>query len=401
MIEDRSGVPLDYDHYDPAIAADPSPVWARLRDSCPVAPASRHGGFWAVSTYRDVYDVVHDPATFSSAKGNVIPMLQVERPMIPLHVDPPAHHSYRRILQPWFSPRRMRRLESEVREITVTLLDSAMDEDECDLAEAVAWPLPAIVIARIIDLPTEHHPQFQAWSEAIVRDAHLPDVARVSASGLYGYFGALLAERRSAPGDDFVSFLTTASFEGRSLRDEEILDICFLLLLAGHETTANNLTLALHFLARRPDLQKQLRKDPGLIPLAVEELLRYEAGFPGSARTVTTATVLRDVPLDPDDRVMVLWGSANRDPEEFPDPDQFIVDRHPNRHLSFGAGIHRCLGAPVARLEFRVLLEELLSRCPNFELAAPESTSVKPGITWGMEHLPVRWVSTPATAIIG
>lgn len=383
-----------FDHHDQELAADPFPTYEALRQKCPVAHSENYGGFWALSRYEDVYNAAHDPATFSSARrGVTIPHMGAEGapPMIPIEIDPPMHVKYRQITQRLFSPGYLEANWAErIRTVTNECIDALAGRGEADFAEGLCVPIPLTVITQMMDVPPADREQFKDWSAKLVQLHHLsPEVQMETAMALMGYFGAQAADRREHPRDDLVTVVVQGEVDGRPLTDLEVQQYCFLLLLAGNETTTNAMGAALWYLGEHPEARKRLADDPSLIPTAVEEFLRYFSPVQGLARTTTTSVDVGGTMIPADEPVLLLWASANRDEEQFPRACEFILDRSPNLHIAFGAGPHRCLGSSLARLELRILLEQVLQRIPDYEVAGPVEWYM--GATRAISRLPVRY----------
>lgn len=389
-------LPREFDHYDPALAADPYPVLREMRERCPVGRSERHGGFWAITRYHDVYDVAHDPTTFSSALGHITiptpdtPMAETLR-AIPIEVDPPAHHTYRSLVNPFFSPARIKDMEPWVRAISHQLIDGFADRGQADLAEEYSFPLPMFVICRILGIPSERWSEFRQWISKLLLIGESPAEAMEGAAVLAGFVGGVLEERRQKPGDDLVSFLTTAEVDGERMTDMDLLGFCILLFGAGAETTTNAIGNSLAYLAEHHELRDRLAADPTLIPAAVEEFLRYDTPVFGLARTVACDTELAGQTMREGERVLLLWGSANHDDTEFERSEEVEIDRPVNRHLAFGAGVHRCLGSHLARTEIRIALEDVLARMPDFDLVPGRGVERCVGVTRGVRSLPVQF----------
>lgn len=384
------------DIYDVKVTRDPRPYYERLRRDCPVAHSERHGGYWTVARYADVYAVAHDHVAYSNVSNGIPDRSNRECPLRPIEIDPPDHVVYRTLVNPAFSPTRMAALEPEVRAIARSLLDELVPAGIGDLAQGFALPLPAMVIARLMGVPDD---ELDAFSEATYRLVRAYVEGPEAAASLDGKedLGALavrlVAERRARPGDDVVSMLLAARVDGRLLTDAEVLGYLITLVAAGQDTTAALIGHALLYLGRHPDDRDRLQAEPGLIPSAVEELLRWESPVHVSARTTTEPTSIAGTPIDTGEMVALLWGAANSDPEEFPDADEVRLDRFPNRHLAFGTGIHRCLGSHLARLEARIAIEEVLARVPDYEVA--DDDEILPynlaGLVRGIWSLPARF----------
>ncbi|MEQ3549759.1 cytochrome P450 [Pseudonocardia nematodicida] len=365
---------------DKAVAKDPSEFFATLRSKCPVARSEAFDGFWTVARYSDVSHAALTPETFSNTGGITIPRIP-QPPVICIEQDDPEHRKYRKPLQGWFSVKRMQVIEDQVRRVVSGYIDAVIEDGRGDLATILATPVPPTAIALILGLPEKDWSWFRDQEIALLTHAQNGDVEAAGAVHLdvAGYLGNCLAERRRSPQGDMMSDIAALTVDGEPISDSDAVSLAILILGAGLETTVGGIGGMLYQVLKDPDLRDRLIADPSLIAQAVEEALRLETPLPGLARTVSEATTVEGVSMSEGDRVMLLWGSANRDPEVFDSPDEFRVDR-PNvqKHLAFGAGVHRCVGAPLARLEMRVVLEEVLRRMPAARLTDPDAVEV----TW-------------------
>jgi cytochrome P450 len=365
---------------DPATVAAPQPSYHRLQDEAPLLH-TRDGVL--LSRHEDVVYALRHPEKFSSAMeaihlGNV-------RPLIPLQIDPPDHLKYRKLLDPLFAPREVNRLEGEVRDLTNVLIDAFAGDGEVEFTSAVAIPLPSTVFLALMGLPQDELPLFLSFKDGIIRPPGLGTAEgerarRETGRQIYAYFERVVEERRASPRDDLITRFTAAEVEGQRLSTEEILDICFLFIMAGLDTVTASLTCSMAYLATHPEPRRELASDPSLVPGAVEELLRWESVVPGVPRVLTDDVEIAGEVLPKGTRVHPLLGAANVDPQEFPDPDRVDFHREGNRHLAFGGGIHRCLGSHLARLELRIALEEWHRRIPEYELAPGEVPVYVPGL---------------------
>jgi cytochrome P450 len=375
-------------------AGNPYPAYKTLRATSPV-----HWNdvtkFWALLKYEDVRFVSRNPGLFSSTRGITIPdpaQPQATQEGNLIFTDPPRHRQLRRLVSFAFTPNRVAALEPKVREIVRGILDGTEAGSTQEFAEAIAAPLPTRMIAELLGAPAEDWEQFRAWSDAAVGSAD-PDIELdpiVSLAQLHQYFSKLIAERRSEPRDDLLSVLVGAEVEGERLTDADLLNLSFLLLVAGNETTRNLIALGTLALIGHPDQCRKLVDDPGGIPDAVEEMLRWTSPVTHMARTATRDVEIRGQRIREGDTVVMLYGSANRDEEVFgDDAEEFRVARRPNPHLAFGLGEHVCLGAQLARLEACVLFEELLRRFPKLELVG-EVARMRATMVPGVKRMPVR-----------
>jgi cytochrome P450 len=391
-----------FDHRSVELAQDPFGIYATLRERCPIQRSEVWGGFWVVASHELVDEVAHDDARFSVGQGASFPHAGNPRPLIPLEVDPPEAIAWRRLLGPLFAPAAVERLEADVRRLACELVDAFAGKGRCDVVADLAEPLPARVTMRLLGLPEDR------WRECLdaihtgvhesARDLDKAVDAMIEVAVLLAY---AMEEREEEPQDDIISFLQRAEFDGRPVSEEEILDICLLLLFGGLDTTASVIGFGLGYLGRNGVARARLVAEPKKIGSAVEEFLRYYSPVQGLARTATCDTELGGRSIQAGDKLWLLWASANHDEAEFPDPEAVVLDRSPNRHLAFGVGIHRCLGSNLGRLMARVAFEEFLARIPDFELEAAEDDVVPDaGIVYALTTLPIVFTPRPEAAAL-
>ncbi len=372
----QSGV--SYNPLSAEMAQDPYPTYAKLRGRDPVH-RSRLMDAWVFSRFADVDAILRDHRHFSSdprkrvASGRRASLPNVEEPSM-LFLDPPDHTRLRALVNKAFTPRAVAALEPHIRELTTSLLDAVDDPAAFDLMEAVAKPLPVIVIAEMLGIPPDDRAQFAVWSDQrarILEPTLSPDereTADAAMRSLDEYLMPIISARRVDPKDDIISALAQAEEEGDKLTEREVLIMLRLLLVAGNETTTNLIGNGVLALLRHPDQLAALREDPGLIPSAVEELLRFDSPVQVDVRSVLDDCEVNGFRVRQGDNVVMLLGAANRDPDRFEAPDRLDVRRGDQNHLSFGRGIHHCLGAPLARLEGRVVLQALIDRFSSLRL---------------------------------
>lgn len=381
--------------------AMPHDDFARLRREEPVSWQDEPGGrgYWALTKYEDVVTVSGDSALFSSWLGgtNVPDMppdaLSVIRTMM-INMDPPAHTKYRRLVSTGFTPRQINALEPHVRAITCRIVDGAMARGACDFVTDVAAQLPLAVIAEMIGVPEEDHGRIFDWSNRLIGfdDPEFQtsqEDGRVAAMEMFVYANQLAIERKAAPKDDLVSILMHADVDGEGLTEADFDGFFILLSVAGNETTRNLISGAMRALIEHPAQRQRLIDDPSLMPLAVEEFLRWVSPLIYFRRTATRDTEIRGQRIAEGDKVVMYYPSANRDEDVFADAGTFDVSRSPNPHMAFGGGgVHFCLGASLARLEIRCMFEELLTRAPGIELAGPVQR-LRSNFINGIKHMPV------------
>ena len=375
----RSGVA--YNPLSAQMAQNPYPSYANLRARDPVH-RSRLMNAWVFTRYADVDTILRDYRHFSSDPCNG-ELSRRQRAALPapddypmLFLDPPDHTRLRALVNKAFTPRAINALEPHIRSLVETLLDDIDDPTGFDLMEVLAHPLPVIVIAEMLGVPPEDRAQFRVWSNRRARQleptisAQEREVAAAAAEALDAYFRPIIKQRRAAPQDDIVSALAHAEEQGDTLTEREMLTMLRLLLVAGNETTTNLIGNGLLALLQHPDQFAKLRDDPSTIPTAVEELLRFDSPVQTDFRYALADCEVNGFPVRPGQNIVLLLGAANRDPEVLEDPDRLEVGRREGNHLSFGRGIHHCLGAPLARLEGRIVLETLLERFSSLRLLA-------------------------------
>ncbi len=365
--------PFDYNPLSKQVQDDPYPFYRRLTADYPLYH-NPGMGFWALSRYDDVRAAFRDWRTYSSAEGvNLEPgFTEMIGPEI-LNMDPPRHDQLRRLIGHHFTLSRVRSYEPMVREFAVRLLTALIAEGGGDFAADFAGRLPVLTICRLMGIPLEDEATVRSLAHDMLlalsgSDEHQATSA-AAGKELSGYFASQVSRRRDSPGDDLISSLANGRIEGEPLPAEEIFGMCLIVYLAGNTTTSALISNGLLCLARHPEQRAALSGDPGLIENAVEELLRYESPVQWSSRVTTRMVAMHGLEVPAGERVMLLIGAAQRDPREWEDPDSLDVRRPPQRLLAFGDGVHRCVGAPLARLEGRVAFEEVFRRMPSYSLA--------------------------------
>jgi cholest-4-en-3-one 26-monooxygenase len=354
----------------------PHETFRRLRAEAPVFwhPDSFHGGgFWAVTRHADVWRVSLDQKTFSSQRGSAMIPPYTEEQLIPqreimLNMDPPKHTKYRRLVNMGFSPKILNTAEHHIRERARSIVDSVARKGRCDFVTEVAAELPLQVIVEMLGVPLEERHQFFEWSNTMVGGddpeyAASPEVGQVAMMQLFAYANELAGERKRCPREDLTSLLLQAEVDGERLTESQYDSFVMLLAVAGNETTRNLIAGGMLALIEHPEERERLIADPGLLPMAAEEMLRWVSPVMAFRRTAQRDVEVRGQEIREGDRVVIWYASANRDEEVFPDADHFDVGRQPNDHLGFGIGPHFCLGAHLARLEIRIMFEEPCAGC--------------------------------------
>jgi cytochrome P450 len=374
---------------------NPFPHYERMRESAPVFHDEQSGS-WHVFGYEDVQRVLTEHAAFSS---RMVPDDPSETGQLfaasLISTDPPRHRQLRSLVTQAFTPKAVDALAPRISALAEEMLDVIAYTGTADLIEALAYPLPVIVIAELMGIPAEDRNRFKQWSDVIVSQTRAGAENadhRATNREMTEYFLAMIEQRRSRPGNDLISSLLAAEIEGQKLSVAELLGFCSLLLVAGNETTTNLIGNAVLSFTEAPETIERLAADPSLLPQAIEEVLRYRSPVQSMYRVTATDTTLGGLPIPAGSPVVAWIGSANRDERQFERPERFDIQRAPNRHLAFGQGIHFCLGAPLARLEARIALGAVLSRLPGLTLAAGARLErMESTIIYGLKELPVSW----------
>jgi cytochrome P450 len=391
----------DYDIFDAGYVSDPYGIWDELRERCPIAHTERWGGSWLPTRYADVTEIARDIERFPSGNGISVlpppvqadgqegppPLLQNGVP--PISADPPLHTWTRRLILPTMSPQRVDEYEVFTRELCHWLVDEFLERGGGDVAAQYAQQIPVRVIGHILGVPESMAPVFTEWVRDVLEFAHDAERRMRGIQGILGYLVGALDERQANPTDDFISFLLTSEHEGEPIERSVVLGMCALLLIAGIDTTWSSIGSAMWHLATHPDDRRRLVAEPELMPTAVEEFLRAYSPVT-MARRLSHDVEFQGCPMKAGDRILMNFPAANRDPSVFPDADRVVLDRAENRHVAFGAGIHRCAGSNLARMELRVAIEEFLARIPEFEVTDHDQVTWAGGQVRGPRTVPVR-----------
>ncbi len=380
-------------------AANPHPHFAWMREHAPVYwdPESE---LWGIARHADVMYIARNAETFCNRYSS-----RPDAPPIPsmINLDDPDHKRRRSLINRGFTPRRIADREGEIRQICRKLIDEVAPKGRCDLVRDLAAPLPMIVIGNMLGVEVGDRDRLLRWSDDLVQGtsstARPEQVERAGkAIGEYRqYHARVVADRRSKPlQDDLMSSLVYAEIDGDKLDDEALLQESLLILIGGDETTRHVISGGMHALIQHPEQRLRLIEEPERIPMAVEEMLRWVTPIQNMCRTATRDVELRGQKIREGDKLLLLYPSANRDTEVFCDPDRFDIERDPNPHLAFGGyGTHFCLGASLARLELRVMFEEILARLPDMQLDSDEALPMRPSnFITGFESIPVRFTPT-------
>jgi cytochrome P450 len=404
----REGCPVhdwatDYDVMDPDYNSDPGPIWKDLRERCPIAHSTRWGGSWMPTRYEDVRDMARAVPTLSSRAPGVIPPSPEMREILiqevkefgaelpPISADPPLHKPFKQLILPLFSPKAVETYRPFTEKLANNLIDQIIDNGTvADGAVDYAQQLPPRVIAYIIGIDETRADEFTEWVRGILEQGQAnPEIRLKYRRIIRDYFQEMITERRRNPRDDAISKLMKAKIEGESLSDYTIIGVCFLLLVAGIDTTWSSIGSALFHFGTKTDHRNRMYAEPELFPTAIEELLRFYSPVK-MARRVLEPVAFGGVEMQPGDKVIMNFPAANRDPEVFENPDEVMLDREQNRHIAFGVGIHRCAGSNLARMEMDVALRTWFNRIKDFEVIQPEKVIWSGGQVRGPRVMPMR-----------
>ncbi|MDT4922924.1 MAG: cytochrome family [Pseudonocardiales bacterium] len=403
-----AGAPSVYDPYDPAVLENPYPAYRQLRDTDPVHLHQGQGGdgdFYVLSRFEDIWQAVRRPELFSSAQGLTFRNESRELGLAPTIVmlDPPLHTKLRGLIGAAFTPRRVLDLEDELRGFVRTRIElmerKAADGEPIDLHRDFSSPIPTFVLGLLLGIPESERSRFDPWVAGLMRLQNagfaidgIGDAAG-SVAEMFAYFSDVITARRSEPADDLIGALVAAEIDGERLTDWDILGFCFVMVAGGNDTTGNLISHGVMLLDQNPAARERLVADPGLIPGALLEFLRLESSVQGLARMTTRPVSIQDVDIPAGAKVMMLYGSGNRDEREYgPDADRLEVTRDFKRHLAFSSGAHFCIGSHFARLQARVAFEELLARHPHIGVDPAAGQRLHSSFTRG-------WLSLPATNV--
>ena len=392
---------MDYNPLSSEVQENPFPFYAFLRRHCPVMWLDAFHA-WAISRYHDVDFAIKNPQIFSSAKWLVESIGDLNpAPEVPwmIETDPPDHSRLRKLVSKAFTPRTVSLLEPRIRAIAEELLAPLRSGDEFEFVREFSNPLPVIVIAEMLGIEPDRRADFRRWSDNVVRGTNRPGAEaeraeiRHTNSEMRSYFQNAIAQRRREPRNDLLTALVQAEEDRQVLTSEEVLAMAMLILLAGNETTMNLLGNSILALLAHPDALSAVRRDRGIVPQLIEEVLRYDSPVQIVFRRTTREVELAGTAIPAGATVFVLLGSANRDEAKFPEPERFDLQRDAGEHLAFGFSTHFCLGAGLARLEAKVALEEFLYSCPPFARGATRVERVNSLLLRGPKTLPLRFAA--------
>jgi cytochrome P450 len=388
---------LEVNVFTPEFAAHPQPVYRELVTKCPFARQALVGSP-VLSRYEDVLWALRHPEIFSS-EMEIHMALGTERPMIPQQIDPPAQTKFRKILDPRFSKKRMQEIAPAVRRHANELIDAFVERGACEFDREFAVPLPCTAFLSLMGLPQAELPRFLRIKDMIIRPQTLLEsptgegaqaLRKEAGRQIYEFFGAVIDERTKRPGTDMVSYLLETEIDGHRLSREDILDVSFLLILAGLDTVTATLGCNIAYLAANPEQRRRVALKPASIAGAVEELLRWETPVTAVPRIVKQDVEIHGHRLAKGETVTLLLGASNVDSTEFQEPDRVDFERERNKHLAFGGGPHRCLGSHLARMELEVAMQVWHERIPDYRIQPGETPRYSAGIR-EVQYLPLVW----------
>lgn len=352
-----------------------------------------NGGHWVARTYDVIHSIFRDYEHFTTSPIVIPPIKGEARKLLPLEINPPHHEKYRKILGPLFTPGAIRKLETQLRAVARDLIDGVADRGECEFVCDVAQRFPPHIFLILMGMPTDQLDEFIDLAHISISGA--PAERSEAITKVSDFIERFVAEKEKALSDDWTSTLIKAIGDDprRDLSYEEVLDIAYFLFLAGLDTVLNTLVFAMRYFADHPETGSALKRNPEKIADAVEEMLRLHMVV-NNSRYVRADTKIGNQPLKKDEAVLMLTALANRDPETFDNPDSVDLDREGNVHMTFGAGVHRCLGSNLARMELRIFIEEWIAKIPEFSIAPGAQIRSTGGVTMGLSALPLVWNNT-------
>lgn len=392
----------DFDPSDHDTMQDPQPMYHALRENGVTYSKTVEGGFYALARYEHVHAAARDWKTFSSAGGITIPAVGNPNPFIPIEIDPPEQVEYRKIFAPLFTPKVVEEKEADLRAMARSFVEDISERGSCEFVKDFAYLYPMVAMYQSpwmgypldgVKMDPEGPDDWKAnFRDSVQTFIHGFGEPTVRIGGLIiEYSKKMLEHRRENPANDIPTYLLNAEVNGRKLTEQEMLDILLLQFNAGPPTVGAALSGFWWFLAQRPDIQEALANDPSKIPAATEELLRYLGPTQTEKRTTTREVTVDDTTIPAKCPVAISWAAANRDEAEFPNAEEFEIDRFPNRHMAFGMGVHRCVGSTVARALIHISLEEWFAKIPKFSIRPGSPTPWDVGISRSLQNLELVW----------
>lgn len=384
----------EFDNTDPDLLQHLFETLNDMRERCPVGWSPALGGFWALTKYDDVVGAAQDYAHFTVTKGIMIPPTGASMPVIPAELDPPRHTKFRRLVLPYFTEPALQKWVPGIRGIIRDAFAPVLPVGQADLVTDVAHPVPVLVISLVLGMVGSDWREIRNLAAAFLAATGHPELARRKAAELESFLQKQIDARKDRPADDILGELANATIDDQPISAAELLGLVQLLVVAGHETTVNGIATTTYRVITEPGLRDRLLADRSLLPAVIDEALRLHPPVWNMARTVADHIEIRGAELCPGEKVMLVYGAANRDPDRFEDPEDFLVPRLRNQHLAFGAGRHRCVGEALARLELTLAVEYILDTIPDVELDGEPRWG---GGTnqHGLRSLPIRFAPRP------
>ncbi len=389
----------DFDLLDPGYNENPGPIWKEMRERCPMSHTDRWGGAWMAMGYDDVQTLIRRVPELSNRQPTITPISEDKDlladyfadMMPPVTKDPPDSVPVRRLLLPFFTPKAVEAHRPFTEQLCHKLIDGFIDDGACDGAKDYARKISPMVIAHLLGIDEKQTDEFLTWVQGFVEYGTKDFEMRAKYYRIIrGFFADEVARRRREPGDDFISVLLTKELEGEPVSDKVAVGMCVLLLSAGIDTTWSTIGTSLLHFASHPEDRRRLAAEPELLPRAIEEILRFYA--PVSAGRIAMEDVEHGgKTVKRGERMFLCLPSANRDPAQFENGEEFVIDRELNRHVSFGVGFHRCAGSNLARLEMEVALSVWFQRIPEFELTDPDAVTWSSGQVRGARTVPIAF----------
>ncbi|MGX9787770.1 cytochrome P450 [Mycobacterium sp. MMS18-G62] len=388
-----------FDHHSPSFRDAPHEMMAEMRSRCPITRSSEHGGFWALLDYQSVFGASRDDAVFNSYPSVGVPASGAPFPILPIETDPPLTQKLRAVTVKAFSPGQAEALRPLARKMAREMVNEFIERGECDIVDELTTPLPAKMILHMLGFDQSRYAEWVQWVHSMVHDrAHDEEKAGAAVMELFGEIYKQMSKRRESGelGEDLFGRILNGHIDDVPLDDTQILMYTVLMMLGGMDTTSGLTGNVLYALTEQPELKQRLTHNPDQIKQATDELLRCFSPTLGMARTVSCPVDFHGRHMKQGDRVIMMYGAANRDPAVFENPDEVDLDR-PNsqKHMAFGVGMHRCLGSHLARMMFQEMLAEILQRMPDFRLGGEAVRFEDAGEVWAIRHLPLTFAPGP------